>query len=89
MTTDEKQLQDHLLDISIMKALAACGDYLLPHPTLIQSVQVRHAPRPLASEVERRIQDLDARHLINPLRTPIGVKHGLTDAGRAFLQEHG
>jgi len=90
MTDPEQQaLEDAQLDLHVLRSIATCGSYMPLKHTLVAAVLMVAAPRPMASHIDRRLRDLDARGLINPIHGAIGWKYALTDAGRAHLQEHG
>ena len=81
--------RQHRLDRAVARVLANCGDYMLPHETLIDEVGLLiMAPRPTRAEIEDSIKHHESSGRITGVNGETGTKWKLNDAGRAWWAEN-
>ena len=78
------------LRLAILRTLKNAGDFLIPDGQLRDEIALVVRPRPVASEINEAIQELDAEQKILGTRDEDGeVRWKVTTAGRAYLSEAG
>jgi hypothetical protein len=81
--------RQHRIDRAVARELFNCGDYLVPHETLIDAVNLLiMEPRPTRAEIEDSIRHHDAEGRLTGIAGEAGTKWKLSDAGRAWWHEN-
>lgn len=79
--------REHLLRRNILRALAACGDYLILAAQLQAEVGLL-TPRLAATEFDDALQSAEDARQVTSVESERGRKYKINDAGRAWLSEN-
>lgn len=75
------------IDRQLVRALIACGTYLLPEQALRDQLGLSVAPPPRTSEIDDAITHQETERRILAVDTEHGRKWKVTDLGRAWWHE--
>lgn len=82
------QARERLLNVTILNALDACGDYALPEESLLQQVALTVPGEPRVSEIRLYVNRLEGQRLIVSTPGELGgaAKYAITESGRLKLR---